>query len=89
MPPEVGLEPTTPGTLVRRSNPLSYPSGPNLTTTYRLYNLDTRVLIGVSLRFEVVDRHCLEMNSICLPSIIFNWGSVYVMISFLDIAMKS
>ena len=37
MLPEVGLEPTTPGTLVRHSSHLSYPGGPILTTTCRLY----------------------------------------------------
>ena len=46
MPPEVGLEPTTPRTLVRHSNHLSYLGGPVLTTTYRLYTSVGRLTLG-------------------------------------------
>ena len=37
VPPELGLETTTPGTLVGRSDHLSYSGGPVITVTYRLY----------------------------------------------------
>ena len=43
VPPEVGLKPTTPETLVG-CNHMSYPGCPVLTTTYRLYSIGIRIL---------------------------------------------